>query len=260
MSEPFPKNHFGRHAPDYRRFRPSYPPALFDFLAATSAARELAWDAATGNGQAALGLAAHFSRVVATDASPEQVAEAKPHPKVSYRVCRSEESGLDRASVDVVTVAQALHWFDLERFYDEVRRVVRPDGIVALWCYTMSEITPEIDRRIGRFYSGVVGPYWPGERKHIESRYETLPFPFAEIAAPRFAIDEAWDLGRLLGYIDTWSAVQRFRRARGVDPLEELAAELADEWGPPERIRPVRFPLYLRCGRVTSSSAPPRQA
>src|SRR5262245_43513302 len=165
------KDHFSRHASLYTRFRPTYPGALFDFLANSSPRRRLAWDCATGGGQAATSLAERFERVVATDASPQQLAEAKPHPRIDYRTATAEASGLQDRSAQLVTVAQAVHWFDLDRFYAEVRRVLAPNGLLAVWCYCHSAISPELDALILHFYRDIVGPYWTSERKLIESGY-----------------------------------------------------------------------------------------
>jgi SAM-dependent methyltransferase len=246
----FWKNYFAAHAGEYRRFRPTYPPRLFELLAVWSPGLRLAWDCGTGNGQAALALAERFERVVATDASPEQIAQATPHPRIDYRVASAEDGGLADSSVDLVTVAQAAHWFDLDRFYAEVRRVARPRAVIALWCYTLLEIDPAIDALIERFYFDVVGPYWPKERVHVERAYRDLPFPFEEIAPPSIAMEAEWNLTELLGYVDTWSPVRIFREQRGSEPLDELADPVARAWGEPTRVHRVRFPLRFRVGRV----------
>jgi SAM-dependent methyltransferase len=243
-------NHFGGHAREYHRFRPTYPRELCERLADLSPARRLAWDCGTGNGQAAIDLAARFERVIATDASKEQIAEAEAHSRVEYRVVPAERSGLDDSSVDLVTVAQAIHWFDLDRFYAEVRRVARPRAVLAVWCYSLMQTAAAIDREIRRFYTDVVGPYWPKERVHVDALYRDLPFPFEEIAMPSLAMESEWALADVLGYVDTWSPVRIYRRERGTDPLVDLAEPLAQAWGPPELRRRVRFPLHFRVGRV----------
>lgn len=244
------ENHFARQSAAYRAFRPTYPAELFDFLAAESVARERAWDCGTGNGQAAVGLAERFARVIASDASVQQIRRAVGHPRVRYCVALAEASGLGRSSVDLVTVAQAVHWFDFGPFFAEVRRVARAQGLVALWCYGLPEIDREIDRRIRTFYTDVVGPYWPRERRHVETGYRELPFPFLEIDPPRLALRAEWDLDRLVGYVGTWSTVGVFRRHTHRDPLPELADRLAAVWGPPRTRRTLRFPLHVRVGRV----------
>ncbi len=246
----FWKNYFAAYAGEYRRFRPTYPSRLFEILADLSPALRLAWDCGTGNGQAALALAAHFERVVATDASQEQIALATLHPRVEYRVAPAENGGLEDSSVDLVTVAQAVHWFDLDRFYAEVRRVARPRAVIALWCYTLLEIDPAIDALIERFYADVVGPYWPKQRVQVDRGYRDLPFPFEELTSPSLAVEAEWSLAQLLGYVDTWSPVRIFREKRGEDPLAELAEPLARVWGEPTCVRRVRFPLCFRIGRV----------
>jgi ubiquinone/menaquinone biosynthesis C-methylase UbiE len=244
------KDHFSSLAADYARFRPRYPDALFAWLADISPGKALVWDCATGNGQAASGLAAHFARVVATDASAAQIAGAERHERIEYRVAPAEASGLADASMDLVTVAQALHWFDLERFYGEVRRVLKPGGVIAAWCYNLLSLSPEVDARLDDFYFNVVGPYWPPERKYLERAYADLPFPFARIDAPAFAMEAEWTLAQLLGYLGTWSATMRYQAARDADPRTALAAELTKLWPHAEQARRVRWPLAVRVGRV----------
>jgi SAM-dependent methyltransferase len=243
---PWP-DHFSRQAADYRRYRPRYPRALFQWLASISPARAVAWDCGTGNGQAATGLAEDFDRVFATDPSTNQLAEAEPHPRVEYRCAPAEASGLEGAAVDLAVVAQALHWFDLSRFYAEASRVLRPGGLLAVWCYGLMEIEPAVDRVVRHFYEDVVGPYWPPQRRHIETGYRSLPFPFPELVPPRFAMTAEWSLDELAGYVATWSPIKIFQEQRGFDPLPELAGPLAKAWGPAER-RTVVWPLHVRAG------------
>jgi SAM-dependent methyltransferase len=223
---------------------------MFERLASLCARRDLAWDCATGNGQAALGLAAHFRQVVATDASERQIVNALPHANVAYRVAPAEASGLEPVSADLVTVAQALHWFDLSRFYPEVRRVLRPGGIFAAWSYNLLTVDAAVDAVIGRYYGEVVGPYWPPERALVETGYASLPFPFEEVEVPRFSMEERWALPRLVGYLGTWSATRGFREATGRDPIETIRSELEGAWGDPSLERAVRWPLRLRVGRA----------
>lgn len=249
MGETF-KDHFSGHAGAYSRHRPTYPPALFAWLAEVSPARDAAWDCGTGNGQAAVALAEHFSSVIATDPSAEQVSNAFAHPRVRYAVAPAEASGLDDASVDLVTVAQAVHWFDLPRFWAEVRRVLRPDGVVAVWSYDLMHVSPEIDALDRRLYEDVVGPYWPPERKMVEDLYRGIPFPFAEMEVPALDMAMDWTLDQLTGYMGTWSAMQRYRRANGTDPVADVLPELRAAWGDPGATRRVRWPLGIRVGRV----------
>jgi SAM-dependent methyltransferase len=222
---------------------------MFQFLADVAPEHELVWDCATGSGQAAVPLADHFARVIATDASAQQIANAEPHPQVEYRVAQAEQSGLESHSVDLVTVAQALHWFDVDAFHAEARRVLKPDGIIAVSCYTFLEVAPEIDAIVNRFYFETVGPYWPPERAIIENGYRDLPFPFPQIPAPQFRIEAHWSVEQLTGYLRTWSATQKFIAARGYDPVGETERALRQVWGKADAQRLVVWPLLLRVGR-----------
>jgi len=243
------KDHFSVAAHEYDRFRPGYPAALIEFLADAAPGRGFAWDCATGTGQAAVGLAARFDKVIATDASNAQLAHAVAHPRVEYRVARAEDCGLPDRTFDLVTVAQALHWIELDAFYAEVRRVTRPGAVIAAWTYSLADADPAVDPLVEAFYAQM-GPWWPAERSHVEDGYRRLHFPFETIAAPGFEIRETWPMERLLGYFSTWSAVNRCRRETGADPLDGLRRRLAAVWGDPAEPRPVRWPLHLRVGCV----------
>jgi len=243
------KDHFSSVARDYARFRPGYPSALFSTLAGLAPARDLAWDCATGNGQAAVHLAEHFDRVVATDLSQEQLERAIAAPRIEYRRAGAEQSGLDPGSVDLITVAQAVHWFDFDRFYAEARRVLVPKGVIAVWTYHRALADPEIQAVTERFRQRVEGD-WPPERRWVEEQYRTLPFPFAEIAIEPLVHGEAWDLERLLGYLSTWSAVTQYRRRTGRDAVAEVRPELEAAWGEPAQTRLLRWPIHLRVGRA----------
>jgi SAM-dependent methyltransferase len=242
------KDHFSAGAADYASFRPTYPEALFSWLAGRCAAREVAWDCATGSGQAAAGLARHFAQVIATDASAEQITHASAPGNVHFRVATAECSGLAARSLDLVTVAQAAHWFDLQAFHAETRRVLKPAGMVVLWGYGRLLLPDRLDAPLAHFYGETVGPYWPPERKFIDDAYRSLPFPFAEIDTPPFAIEVEWDLHRLMAYLATWSAVKRYQAAMGKNPLPDLEKRLAPLWGDPARPRALKWPLFLRAG------------
>ena len=244
-----PTNPFGAVAADYAAFRPTYPDALFAWLAAESPGRTLAWDCATGNGQAALALAAHFDAVVATDVSAEQLAHAPPHPRVRYAVAPAEASPLADASADLVTVAQALQWFDLDAFFAEAGRVLRPGGLLAAWTYSLLAVTPEVDRIVERYYRETLGPYWAWERRLVEEGYASVAFPFDPVAVPPFAMAARWTLDQIVGYLATWSARRAYVEATGEDPLPAVRAALAAVWGDPGEAREVRWPLFVRACR-----------
>jgi len=244
------KDHFSANPAGYADYRPRYPQALFDWLAGQCAGHDTAWDCATGSGQAAVALAGHFRRVIATDASAAQIGHAQAHAGVEYRVAPAEASGLADAGIDLVSVAQAAHWFDLDAFHAEARRVLKPGGLVALWGYEKLRLEPALAQVVGHFYHDTLDDFWPPERALVEAGYRTLAFPFTEIAAPAFAMTTDWTLDQLLGYFGTWSAVKNYRHARGSDPLPALRAELETLWGSPDRPKNIQWPLFLRVGRV----------
>jgi ubiquinone/menaquinone biosynthesis C-methylase UbiE len=242
------KDHFSGHAAAYSAHRPHYPQALFDWLAEQAPARKLALDCATGSGQAAIALAAHFERVLATDASAAQIDNAEAHPQVEYRVALAEDSGLPDASVDLITVAQAYHWFDHAAFGAEAERVLAPSGLLAVWGYAFLSAGDDIEPIVHRYYSETVGPYWPPERAHVEAGYRDLPFAFADETPPEFAMTAQWTRQQLVNYLGTWSSSQRYIAAGHPDPLPALDAELSPHW-PDEQTREIRWPLFIRIGR-----------
>ena len=242
---------FSTVAREYAIFRPGYPPELFSWLARVSLSRGSAWDCGCGSGQASVALAEHFEVVHATDVAPEQIDAAKPHPRVRYSVAPAEHSGLVPASVDLVTVAQALHWFDVPAFCAEAMRVARPGALLAVWNYPRPQfVDPELDQRFYEFYSQVVGPYWPHERRHVEAGYRTLPFPFEEIETPEFGLDLSWNLEQVAGYASSWSATTRYRKAVGNDPVPLLRTSLADAWPASGTHAPIHMALGLRVGKL----------
>jgi ubiquinone/menaquinone biosynthesis C-methylase UbiE len=241
------QDHFSGHANAYARYRPEYPQELFEYLATLTPGRAVALDCATGNGQAAVGLASHFDLVVASDGSLSQLRSAQAHPHVAYLCNLAEQPALKDGSVDLAAAAQAAHWFDHARFHPEMRRVLRPDGALALWTYGRTSIAPPIDAVVRHFYENVVGPHWPPERRHVENAYRDLPFPWREVAVPQFQLHMDWMLDDFLGYVGTWSATQRYTKVSGADPLPALRAQIAPLWGCDSR--PIAWPLHLRVGR-----------
>ncbi len=222
------KDHFSGHAADYAKFRPNYPPKLFEHLASISPERELAWDCATGSGQAAVGLAEHFAKVIATDASAQQIESAQRHPRISYR--------------------------DMDRFFTEAKRVSKESGILAVSTYTHVSANPEIDEILSKFYRETTGPYWPPERDLVETNFESIRFPFPELPSHQFAMRQQWNLAQLTGYLRTWSATKKFIAVRGFDPVDSLMQELGSVWRDREHARQVTWPLKLRTFRVQSGA------
>jgi SAM-dependent methyltransferase len=242
------KDHFSGQSTSYQRYRPDYPPALFEWLASVAPGRRLAIDVATGNGQAGVGLAGHFDHVVATEPSTAQLAEARAHPRVDYKNESAESISTAAGSADLLTAAQAAHWFDWPRFVAEAGRVLRKGGVLAIWSYGNCLVTPEIDRLVADFSRDVVGPYWPRERRHVDEGYRDLALPFPPLAAPAFEMRARWNVAAMLGYLDTWSAVRRCRSRTGRDPLALLDEPLRSAWGTGSR--DIRWPLTLKTGRA----------
>lgn len=242
------RNWFDQGGQAYARFRPEYPAELAQFLASVSPGRALAVDAGCGNGQLTALLAAHFDRVSGLDPSADQIAHAAAHPRISYACAPAEQMPVAERSTSLITAAQAAHWFDLPRFYAEVRRIAVAKGVLALISYGVPRLDAGLDARFARFYWHEIGPYWPAERKLVDTGYADLPFPFEEQVAPAMEIRKAWTLQELLGYISTWSAVRSVREAQGGDILQSFAEDLAALWGDPSRRREVRWPIHMRLG------------
>jgi SAM-dependent methyltransferase len=242
------KDHFSSHARAYRSSRPCYPAELFAWLATHAPATGLAVDLGCGNGQASCGLAEHFAQVIALDPSGAQIAQAAVHPRIAYAVAAAEETGLPSASADAVLAAQSFHWFDHQRFFPELRRIARPQGLFAAVSYCECTVTAAVDMVIHELYHDVLAGCWPAERRHVEDRYRALPFPLDEIRAPEFPLVVHWDLAQLRAYLGSWSALQAWQRQRGSDPLLLIDDALAQAWGEPARPREVHWSLAVRAG------------
>lgn len=244
------KDYFSTLAQGYSQFRPTYPDELFKQLANLTPHHDHAWDVGCGNGQASVGLAKYFTHVSATDASAQQIAAAAPHPRIDFKVATAEASPLDDASVDFILIAQALHWFNFDRFYQEVRRVARKDAVIAAVAYEVFRVTPEIDTIVTHFYDEIIAPYWKPEREYVQQGYRTIPFPFSTIEAPAVNMSAQWTLDQLMGYFATWSATKGYIEDKGASPLPDLQTKLAAVWPEPGKAVTFTWPLVIRMGRV----------
>lgn len=244
------RNWFDQGGQAYARFRPEYPPELAAYLASVAADRTLAVDVGCGNGQLTRQLAEHFEAVIGLDPSEDQIAHATPQGNLSYACAPAEALPLPAGSASLITAAQAAHWFDLPRFHAEVRRIARPGAVLALISYGVLHLEAALGERFDTFYGQDIGPYWPAERKLVDSGYATLDFPFAEFPGPEIAIRLAWNLEEFLGYVSTWSAVRSAREAGREDLLHRFAADMAERWGEPATRHRMSWPINMRIGRV----------
>jgi len=245
------KDYFSGHAQAYADARPSYPDELFKFLHSQCEQHDLVWDCATGNGQAAVSLARIFKRVIATDGSAEQVEQAQPAENIEYRQMTAEQPLLGKNSCDLVTVAQALHWFDTDTFFENAKACLKPDGVLAAWCYAVHQINEPIDVVVEKLYEEILGEYWPSERRLVENHYRDISFPFATCFEQNFVMTREWNLQQLCGYFTSWSALQRYRKKNGSDPLELVMEDLRQAWGTdPEKTQVVTWPLTVKLARM----------
>ena len=244
------KDHFSTQSESYAQYRPTYPTGLFEYLSEIAAGHGAAWDCATGNGQAAIALTAHFENVIATDASQAQIDAAITHPKIDYRVASAESSGLGGDAVDLITVGQAFHWFDEVAFFKEARRVLKGDGVLAIWCYELCAVNAECDAIVATLYGEIVDQYWPPERTLIEQGYVGVEMPGLVLPVPDFQMTLSWHASDMIGYLRTWSACQRYEAERGKDPVSEIEAQLLAAWG--KRMRRVVWPLTIKASRANT--------
>lgn len=241
------KDNFSVQSAGYAQYRPTYPTELYDFLLSLVTNQETAWDCATGNGQVATALAEHFNHVLATDISQNQLSHAVQKENITYLLESSDKSSFADDTFDLITVAQAIHWFDFDAFYSEVKRTLKPFGIIAVFGYGVMKIDEKVDSVIHKLYKTILGQYWDDERSYIDQGYQTLPFPFQELPVPDLSIKTLWNFEQLTGYLNTWSAVQHFQKANGSNPLEEVIAELHLAWG--EGNKDITFPILLKVGK-----------
>lgn len=244
-------NHFGVGSREYLRFRPDYPEKLFVYLSSLLDTHDVAWDCGTGNGQAALSLSAFFNEVIATDTNPSQLREAPKTSNIHYYPWPAEKTHLEKASVDLITIAQALHWFDFTRFYNEAKRVLKPNGVIAAWCYSLCSISSKIDPIVKDLYFKILGDeYWPKERLFIDTHYETIPFPFHKLHPPHFHIEKKITFEELLGYLNTWSAVKEYKKRNSHDPIQLIYPELMNAWGDMAVKETIQWPIHLLVGKL----------
>jgi SAM-dependent methyltransferase len=246
---PVYKGDFSKLSGIYLKYRPHYPPELFEYLQTLTEGHELAWDCGTGNGQAAVGLAGHYEKVYATDPGAEQLKHAMPHSRIVYKQERAEHCSLPDSSADLLTVAQALHWFDFDRFYAVAKRVLKPGGVIAAWAYGLPSLPEEVDGVFKHFHDEVVSKYWLYENLLIYKEYEPIPFPFQQIGAPAFSIIKEMDLQSLVGLARSWSATQTFIDRNHTDPTTALQQQLAAVWGDPASKKQATWKLILKLGR-----------
>ena len=242
-------DYFSSHASDYAKYRPEYPRGLFEWLASIAPARGVAIDCATGNGQAARGLAEFFDSVEALDASADQIANAQGPTNVRFHVAAAEATAMPDRSADVVTIAQALHWVDHPRFFGEVKRVLRPGGVFAAWGYARFTAEEPILSISRESLWKPLEAYWPPERRLVETAYATLAFPFEELTAPRFSIELDWTRTDLVDYVHTWSAAKNYMREAAGSVMDDYEARLAGIW-PNDVRRRITMPVFVRAGRV----------
>jgi SAM-dependent methyltransferase len=244
-------DHFSCQSTEYSLYRPSYPEALIQYLASLCPSTELAWDCATGNGQAAIALSRYFDHVIACDISEAQISRAITHEKIDYRIASAEQSGIDAECIDLILVAQALHWFDFESFFLEAKRVLKPEGVLAAVSYQLSRINPDIDAVVEEFHNDIIGTYWPPERRHVDNGYRDIPFPLQELSPPSFQIEHDWTLEQFLGYLHSWSAVVYYEKEKHQNPIDLIRKELGTLWDETDTPKRICWPLSLRIGKFT---------
>ena len=241
------KDLFSTNSDNYKLYRPAYPDNLVKFICSLPKKHLLAWDCGTGNGQLAIKLAQVFSKIEATDISEKQLAEAVQSDNIHYTLLPAEKTHFEEHTFDLITVAQAIHWFQFDAFYAEVQRTLKPDGVLAVIGYDLCRVDDETDILINELYKNILGMYWDKERRFIDEKYQTIPFPFEEIYCPEFEMSHAWNLQQFIGYLSTWSALKHFIDAHKINPLTELEKQLRSHWK--DETKNVRFKILLRVGK-----------
>jgi ubiquinone/menaquinone biosynthesis C-methylase UbiE len=243
------KDNFSSQAAAYAKYRPDYPAALFEYILQFVPLKKTAWDCATGNGQSALVLSNYFELVIATDISNKQLNNAATANNIHYAVQPAEHTTIKSNSIDLITVAQAIHWFDFEKFYSEAVRVATKDAIIAIWCYSLLTINPAIDAIINEYHFTTLANYWDAERKYVDEGYQNIPFPFGKIETPSFVIEKYWTIDELEGYLNTWSALQKFIALNDYNPVAALIKKISRHWGDNQQQK-IIFPIHLIFGNI----------
>jgi len=243
------KDNFSHNPSGYAAYRPSYPDSLFQEIRNLVPSTGLAWDVGTGSGQIAMKLSGFLDHVEATDISRQQIQHAHQSPKINYSVQPAEKTNFESAHFDLITVGQAIHWFDFDRFYEEVYRVAKSNAVIAVIGYGLIQIDPEVDEVIDLLYNEILGSYWDPERRYIDDNYSTIPFPFKEIFLPSSSYQAYWDLDHLLGFLKTWSAVNHYKTEKKDDPLKLILPELKKAWGI-NHTKLITFPMIYRIGEI----------
>jgi len=241
------KDNFSVQAAAYAAYRPHYPAEMIKYILSFVSSKDAALDLATGNGQVAAALAPFFNKVYATDISAKQLDNAKKEHNIYYSVGRAEDTGFQDEAFDLITVAQAVHWFEFDAFYREIKRILKPDGLFAILGYGLLQTNEAADAVIWRLYRDILGNYWDAERHYIDENYTTIPFPLQELEAKSFNNKFTWTFEQLIGYFNTWSAVQHYIKEHGNNPIDLIKDELKAVWQASEQ--QVNFPLLLRMGR-----------
>ena len=243
------KDNFSSHADKYARYRPGYPKELFEYISGLANAHELAWDCGTGNGQAASQLSKYFNKIYATDISAKQLDNAVRADNIIYAQEPAEKVSLADGSTDLITVSQALHWFDISSFHKEAKRVGKVNAIIAIWTYSLLQVNTDIDELINAYHYKTLKEHWDPERKHVDDGYANIPFPFTPLPSPSFNIVLNWQREDIEGYINTWSGTQKFIAVNNYNPVNDLMKEVYKVW-PAGKTERVNFPIHLKVGRV----------
>jgi len=241
------KDNFSDNTGNYARFRPRYPQELIDHLLTFVPDIRAAWDCGTGNGQLAGMLAPFFKEIYATDISMEQMREGDRSPNIWYSIQPAEKASFNDNQFDLITIAQAIHWFQFKDFYREAKRTLVDGGIIAVIGYGLIQTTGPLQKIIDHFYRNTIGPYWDAERRYIDEGYQTIPFPFHEIPMPVFRMEYEWTSAQLTGYLNTWSAVKHYIKQTGKNPVASIEDAIIQCFQNAETLS-FSFPLLLRVG------------